>query len=723
MALRTDDRQTSGCLHFGRELDVGTTAGHVGGDGHLTRASGFGHDLGLQCVLLGVEYVVLDAAQFEHAAQQLRDLDRRRTDQHRTALAHEPHDLLDHGVVLLALGLVDQVLTVVADHRTVRRDHHDVEFVDAPELRCLRLGRTGHAGQLVVHAEVVLQRDGGEGLRGGLDLHVLLGLDGLVQAVRVAASVEDTSRLLVHDLHLVVHDHILHVLLEHGVGLQQLVHRMHALRLDRVVVDHGVALLRLLLGREVALLELGHLGADVGQHEEPVLLEVFRQLLVSLVREFHRVELLVDDEVERVGDLGHAAVVVLHVGVLGLLHQGLDARLGEELDQRLVFRQTLVHTVELDTTLLGLALRDELAGLGQQRRDEVALEVVEVFDRGLVLLEELVVALGYGTRDDERRTGVVDEHRVGLIDDGVVVLALHEVLGRRSHVVAQVVEAEFVVRTEGDVGHVGLAARLGVGLVLVDAVHRQTVELVERTHPLGVTLGQVVVHRHQVHALSGQCVEKYGQRGHEGFSFARRHLGDVAFALALAELLGRVLFAARQHHAAEELAVVVDHVPLQVVASGHPVRGVDGLVAVDGHEILRGGQLAVEVVGRNHDRVVLCEAAGRILHHGEGLGQDLVEFVLDLVIDALGEVIDLLRDLFLLLERRLGPLEFALEFDDAGLVCGDVVGDLLLEVLAAGAEFIVRKRLDRGVDGLDLLDVGLDLLAVLVGFRAEDGLD
>ena len=259
--------------------------------------------------------------------------------------------------------------------------------------------------------------------------------------------------------------------------------------------------------------------------------------------------------------------------------------------------------------------------------------------------------------------------------------------------------------------------------MLVDAVHRQAVELVERAHPLGVTLGQVVVHRHQVHALSGQCVEEYGQRGHEGLSFARRHLGDVAFALALAELLGRVLLAARQHHAAEELAVVVDHVPLQVVASGHPVRGVDCLVAVDGHEILRGGQLAVEVVGRNHDRVVLCEAAGRILHHGEGLGQDLVEFVLDLVVDAPGQLIDLLRDLLLLLERRLGPLEFALELDDAGLVRGDVVGDLLLEVLAAGAELIVRKRLDRGVDGLDLLDVGLDLLAVLVGFRAEDGLD
>ena len=247
MAFGADDRQTSGGLHLGCELDIGTTSGHVGRDGNLSGASCLGHDLGLQGVLLGVQHVVFDTPQLEHAAQQLRDLDRSCADQHGASLAHEPDDLLDHGVVLFAFGLVDEILAVVADHRTVRRDDDDVEFVDAPELRGFRLGRTGHAGQLVVHAEVVLQGDRGEGLRRRLDLHVLLGLDGLMQTVRIAASVENTSRLLVHDLHLVVHDHILHVLLEHGVGLQQLVHRVYALRLDRVVVDHLVALAGLLL--------------------------------------------------------------------------------------------------------------------------------------------------------------------------------------------------------------------------------------------------------------------------------------------------------------------------------------------------------------------------------------------------------------------------------------------------------------------------------------------
>ena len=47
--------------------------------------------------------------------------------------------------------------------------------------------------------------------------------------------------------------------------------------------------------------------------------------------------------------------------------------------------------------------------------------------------------------------------------------------------------------------------------------------------------------------------------------------------------------------------------------SGEPVRRIDRLVALDFDEVLGGGQLPVEIVGRDFDRFVLGEAAGRIL--------------------------------------------------------------------------------------------------------------
>ena len=71
----------------------------------------------------------------------------------------------------------------------VRRDDDDVKLVDVPEFACLGLCRTRHTRELVVHTEVVLQRDGGEGLGSSLDVDALLSFDSLVQAIGVAAAV------------------------------------------------------------------------------------------------------------------------------------------------------------------------------------------------------------------------------------------------------------------------------------------------------------------------------------------------------------------------------------------------------------------------------------------------------------------------------------------------------------------------------------------------------
>ena len=72
--------------------------------------------------------------------------------------------------------------------------------------------------------------------------------------------------------------------------------------------------------------------------------------------------------------------------------------------------------------------------------------------------------------------------------------ALHAILDAELHVVAQVVEAEFVVGAVGDVGAVGVLALLVVQVVH-DHAHAQAQELVEAAHPFRVALGQVIVDR------------------------------------------------------------------------------------------------------------------------------------------------------------------------------------------------------------------------------------
>jgi hypothetical protein len=68
-------------------------------------------------------------------------------------------------------------------------------------------------GQLVVHAEIVLEGDRGQRLVLGLDRHAFLGFDGLVQAVRPAPARHGAAGELVDDDHLAVADDVFHIAL------------------------------------------------------------------------------------------------------------------------------------------------------------------------------------------------------------------------------------------------------------------------------------------------------------------------------------------------------------------------------------------------------------------------------------------------------------------------------------------------------------------------------
>ena len=122
--------------------------------------------------------------------------------------------------------------------------------------------------------------------------------------------------------------------------------------------------------------------------------------------------------------------------------------------------------------------------------------------------------------------------------------ALHHGAEVELHVVAQVVEAELVVGAVGDVAGVGDLPLLIVEVVLDDA-DRHAEEAVDAAHPLGVAAGEVVVDGDDVNALAFERVQIGGKRGDQRLAFAGLHFGDLAVV---------------QHHAADQLHVVVPHV-------------------------------------------------------------------------------------------------------------------------------------------------------------------
>ena len=130
---------------------------------------------------------------------------------------------------------------VDAHERAVRRDRHDVHLVGLGELRRLGVGGAGHAGDLLVEAEVVLEGDRRERLVLLGDAHrqvedpVLARLDHLVQPLAPAPARHQPAGELVDDDDLVVVDDVVDVALVELLGAQRLQRDVALLHLVEVV--------------------------------------------------------------------------------------------------------------------------------------------------------------------------------------------------------------------------------------------------------------------------------------------------------------------------------------------------------------------------------------------------------------------------------------------------------------------------------------------------------
>ena len=117
--------------------------------------------------------------------------------------------------------------------------------------------------------------------------------------------------------------------------------------------------------------------------------------------------------------------------------------------------------------------------------------------------------------------------------------ALDHVLEAIFHVIAQIVEAVFVVGAVGDVAGIGHLA-----FNIVEAVDNhaggEAEKAVDLAHPAGVAASEVVVDGDDVDALAGKRIEIDRKGCDERLAFAGLHLGDVAL---------------MQHHAANQLHV------------------------------------------------------------------------------------------------------------------------------------------------------------------------
>ena len=105
------------------------------------------------------------------------------------------------------------------------------------------------------------------------------------------------------------------------------------------------------------------------------------------------------------------------------------------------------------------------------------------------------------TGNYKRGSRLVDQDRVNLVNYSIIEFALNHALPINHHIVAQVVETEFIIRSIYDIARVYVLAlrRLKIGS---NTAHGKAKKAVYLAHPLRIALCQIVVYRYNMNTLS-----------------------------------------------------------------------------------------------------------------------------------------------------------------------------------------------------------------------------
>ena len=213
-------------INVAAQFDVGSATRHVGGNRHCAGLARISNDLGFLLVLTRVQDVVRDPIFCQHLADHLGFLDRGCAHKHRLAFGIGRLDFLDDAVIFLARCPVDLIMIICPRNRLVGGHFDNAKTVNFLEFIGLGGRCPGHACQLVVEAEIVLERHLCERHVLRLDLYALLGFNRLVQTIRQAPSCHHTAREFIDQHNLTVAHDVILVLGEQLVGAQALVYVM-----------------------------------------------------------------------------------------------------------------------------------------------------------------------------------------------------------------------------------------------------------------------------------------------------------------------------------------------------------------------------------------------------------------------------------------------------------------------------------------------------------------
>ena len=193
-----------------------------------------------------------------------------------------------------------------------------------------------------------------------------------------------------------------------------------------------------------------------------------------------------------------------------------------------------------------------------------------------------------------------------------------------------------------------------------------------------------------MYAIARQSIQEYRERSDQSLTLTGSHLGN---------------FTLMQHDTADQLHIVVYHVPNDLITTGHPVIGINSFVAFDMYKIMVYRQAPVKIICRNLDSFILAESTRRLFHHSENFGKRFVETIFYFFQYLFLDFIDFFpcRLAFIVIER----FYMLFQFGDTFTVIGHRILNMLFHHIDTVTQLIVRQFFKFGRNSLYFLNVRL----------------
>ncbi len=106
-----------------------------------------------------------------------------------------------------------------------------------------------------------------------------------------------------------------------------------------------------------------------------------------------------------------------------------------------------------------------------------------------------------------------------------------------------------------------------------------------------------------------------------------------------------------QHHAADKLHIIMNHIPLYFGTSRHPRRIIISLIPNNIDAFESGGQITIHSRGSNFHFIVVGKPFGCFFYHGKSFRKNIIQYFLGFLINLFFQPVDFQINLFFIINR------------------------------------------------------------------------